>query len=58
MNVMAMKLMMMNVMTTFEVVALPPLVGTNLGCKPPDLPRRFILILVIVAMRIREGLAE
>ena len=42
-RLMMMNVIMMNVMTTFEVVALPPLVGTNMGCKPPDLQRRLIL---------------
>ena len=49
-RLMMMNVIMMNVMTTFEVVALPPLVGTNMGCKPPDLQRRLILTLMIVAM--------
>ena len=43
MRLVMMNVIMMNVMTTFEVVALPPLVGTNMGCKPPDLQRRLIL---------------
>ena len=42
MRLVMMNVIKMNVMTTFEVVALPPLVGTNMGCKPPDLPRRLI----------------
>ena len=42
---------LMKIITHFEVVALPPLVGTNISCKPPDLPRRWISSsLVIVAL--------
>ena len=44
-------LMKVKIMSHFEVVALPPLVGTNISCKPPDLPRRWISSsLVIVAL--------
>ena len=48
-------LMKVKIMSHFEVVALPPLVGTNISCKPPDLPRRWISSsLVIVAVRFSQ----
>ena len=48
-------LILMKVITHFEVVALPPLVGTNISCKPPDLPRRWISSsLAIVAVRFSQ----
>ena len=48
-------LILMKIITHFEVVALPPLVGTNISCKPPDLPRRWISSsLAIVAVRFSQ----
>ena len=48
-------LMKVKIMSHFEVVALPPLVGTNISCKPPDLPRRWISSsLAIVAVRFSQ----
>ena len=35
--------------TIIEVVAMPPLVESNISCKPPDLPHRLISPLLIVA---------